>query len=487
VGLVVIRGRRVSAREPRAAASAPAAWRPRFHVTGERNWINDPNGPIHHAGVHHLFYQANPGSPFWGAPHWGHVTSTDLVRWTRRPIALAPGPGGPDADGCWSGCARLVDGRPAVYYTGVVGTDDARVESVCRAWGSHDLLTLAKDPANPLIGGPPPELRGVSHRDPFLWRDGRGWHLLVGSGTREGERHGRVLVYDSDDATAWRSAGVFFAAPRRCAGLDLGEHWECPQLLLGDGSDAALIVSAQVPGAEWPLMYAVAFAGRLDRGRFDGRLLGRLDHGDVFYAPALAPDATGRTLLWGWAQERLQPDRHAALSHAGALTLPRTVALAGGRVTMRPVPELEALRVAPLEPAGAHGDLVATPQMELCATLPGDRAAASWVLTGADGTERTVVRLDGEARRMTVTAADGAGASRTLDAPLDGRAEHRMRVFVDGSLIEVFADGDVALTTRSYPATGAWARVGLTASAGGGLPAAAWRLRDDVVGGADVT
>lgn len=35
---------------------------------------------------------------------WGHVVSEDLVRWCRLPPALRPSPGGPDADGCWSGC-----------------------------------------------------------------------------------------------------------------------------------------------------------------------------------------------------------------------------------------------------------------------------------------------------------------------------------------------------------------------------------------------
>ncbi len=128
------------------------AWRPRYHVTGERNWINDPNGPLHHRGVYHLFFQANPAAPVWGAPHWGHVTSTDLVRWTRAPVALSPEPGGPDAGGCWSGCARVVDGRPALYYTGV---DAAGRESVCRAWGSDDLRTWHKDERNPLIPGRP--------------------------------------------------------------------------------------------------------------------------------------------------------------------------------------------------------------------------------------------------------------------------------------------------------------------------------------------
>lgn len=90
-------------------------WTPRYHVTSERNWMNDPNGPIHWQGTYHLFFQANPDAPVWGPPQWGHVSSEDLITWHRHPLALEPSPDGPDRDGCWSGCTRVVDGRPVIY------------------------------------------------------------------------------------------------------------------------------------------------------------------------------------------------------------------------------------------------------------------------------------------------------------------------------------------------------------------------------------
>ena len=35
--------------------------RPDYHFAPPANWLNDPNGLIHHDGVYHLYYQYNPG------------------------------------------------------------------------------------------------------------------------------------------------------------------------------------------------------------------------------------------------------------------------------------------------------------------------------------------------------------------------------------------------------------------------------------------
>jgi sucrose-6-phosphate hydrolase SacC (GH32 family) len=39
-------------------------YRPQYHYTPAKNWMNDPNGLVDYQGEHHLFFQYNP----FGAP-----------------------------------------------------------------------------------------------------------------------------------------------------------------------------------------------------------------------------------------------------------------------------------------------------------------------------------------------------------------------------------------------------------------------------------
>ena len=81
--------------------------RPQFHLLPQRNWMNDPNGPIFWKGKYHMFFQYNPDAAVWGDMHWAHAVSPDMVHWKHLPVALAPTPGGYDADGCFSGSAAV--------------------------------------------------------------------------------------------------------------------------------------------------------------------------------------------------------------------------------------------------------------------------------------------------------------------------------------------------------------------------------------------
>ncbi|MBV9356146.1 MAG: glycoside hydrolase family 32 protein, partial [Chloroflexi bacterium] len=161
--------------------------RPTYHLLPPANWLNDPNGLIQWRGQYHVFYQHNPFAPVWGTIHWGHAVSRDLAHWRDLPIALAPTPGGVDADGVFSGCALDHGGVPTVLYTGVTrGPDGSRVELPCLAAADDDeLRSWHKHPANPVIPAPPAGLDVLGFRDHSVWREDGQWYQVIGAGIRD--------------------------------------------------------------------------------------------------------------------------------------------------------------------------------------------------------------------------------------------------------------------------------------------------------------
>jgi sucrose-6-phosphate hydrolase SacC (GH32 family) len=76
--------------ESYASINYNQAFRPKFHFSSKKNWINDPNGLVYYKGEYHLFFQHNPKSINWGNMTWGHAISRDMIKWVQLPHAIFP-------------------------------------------------------------------------------------------------------------------------------------------------------------------------------------------------------------------------------------------------------------------------------------------------------------------------------------------------------------------------------------------------------------
>lgn len=440
--------------------------RPRYHFLPPANWMNDPNGVIQWKGKYHLFYQHNPYAAVWDNMHWGHAASADLVHWTDLPVALTPSPGGPDEDGCWSGCAVDNDGVPTLLYTGVQG--DWRLphyQRVCIATSDDDLVHWEKHTANPIIAQPPAGMNVTGFRDPSVWREDESWYMAIGAGIED--IGGAVLLYRSCDLIRWEYLHPLCVGDKNeTSDVWTGTVWEVPQFFaLGDKH--VLIFTAW----DKEQLYTVYFTGSYRDRRFIPEVMHKLDFGDRhFCAPYTMTDSQGRRILWGWIGEDRTIEAQRAAGWSGVLALPRQLTLRDdGRLAIRPVQEIESLRrehhgMTDIELSSDSSDFKIDRRgdtLEIAAVIdPADAEECGVkIRRSPDGAEETRIYYDAVNKRLGIdrrrsTLVQGGRVSADVQ---DGAFQVspgeslRLRVFVDCSVIEFFANDYACVTSRVYP------------------------------------
>jgi beta-fructofuranosidase len=448
--------------------------RPRYHFTAPTNWINDPNGLCFHDGRWHLYYQYNPSAAKWGDIHWGHATSADLVTWDDEPIALAPSPGD-DAAGCFSGSFALVDGVPTLYYTGFTG--DRQVQ--CAATGSADLRRWTKHPAR-TIALPPAGVDPLDFRDPYVFRHGAWWYMVLGASLNH--ERGQALLYRSVDGLAWDFRGALHTAPDARLGL----MWECPNFF-PVGDRWVLTVSL------WLGLGAHAFVGRFENERFVPEWDGPLDVDAGAFAHLVAPAPDGRPVQVAWMNEQREQTLIDADGWAGAMTVPREVSLdARGRLNLRPVAEIAALRQAPIAVAttgvargvvatfaGRHLDVEATFTLH---SVHDSQKVGLTLCAAPDGSEATRIVYWPDARRLSIERSRSSlepGVRRQdvqAHLELDRDEPLRLRVLLDASVLEVYANERLCLATRVYPTQAASAQCAVFVDGRADVALQAWEM-----------
>jgi len=430
--------------------------------------MNDPNGTIFWKGRYHLFYQHNPRAALHGGRtgtiHWGHAVSEDLVHWSDLPIALAPAPGGPDRNGCYSGTAFVNrDGIPTIIYHGVPS-------GICIATSRDDmLLRWEKCAENPVIPAPAPRGEYKVDGAPCAWSEGDTYYAITGNSSREafeGHEPDRAYLFRSNDLVHWEYMHPFYEGGRY---TELSEDCAVPDFFpLGDKH--VLLFASHVRGPQY-------YIGTYSRHRFIPERHGRLAYGEtglgcrpgILCECQTLLDGGGRRVLFGRLSEARYGYAQRASGWAGILALPMALSLSEEKdLLVEPIPELEVLRRdhehianvpiasgATVELDGVTGD-----RLEIAAVLEweGAEEVGLKVRCAHGGAEETLIRLNTDPNQLGRKAAPTEGdlildVTRSSESPdVSNRESQRcrlplasgqplaLRVFVDRSVVEVFAN-----------------------------------------------
>ena len=433
--------------------------RPQYHLLPAHNWMNDPNGPIFFRGRYHMFHQYNPQGAIWGNMNWAHATSPDMIHWEHLPIAISPTPNGPDRDGVFSGSAALDHGKPAMIYTAVApptSETDATLRDGAHVWRETQCLAVAEDDdlrtwkklAEPVIATPPAGMAVTGFRDPALWREGDKWMLILGSGTLA--KGGMILLYTSDDLRHWTYLHPLVESSPSGKNtknpVGSGDMWECPDFFPLDNKHVLLI--STMGKVRWKV-------GTYANQRFTPEKEGVVDWGS-YYAAKTMLDADGTRILWGWIPESRPDSELIAAGWAGTMSLPRTLSLSAQNELQTEV--APAARVLRDKRIGIDPQQSASARAKSLETLPITDLAAEIELElqpKADNCALSLRTQDGTVFASIVCEKQGGRRQLRINsvvAPLAGTPNSpvRLHMFLDGSVLEVFANETTALTARIY-------------------------------------
>lgn len=476
--------------------------RPVYHYVNPENKLNDPNGLCFWQGRWHLFYQGYP--PEDPRPHWGHAVSTDLVHWRDLPYAIYPNP----EERCFSGATLVEEDRVIAIYHGTLVGNMVAVSS------DPLLLNWEKVTGQPVIpiqedDGSPQPYRVF---DPCIWKKDGAYYSLSGGtfpDASDGKRVAAYFLFRSDDLENWEYLHPFTEGDRFTL---IGDDGACPYFWpLGDRHILAFF--SHMSGGQY-------LVGEYDKER--DKLL--VTSGGLFnfgpstpsgiHAPSATPDGNGGLIVIFNMNEGLETEGWNQI-----MTLPRRLTLVkDDQLKMEPAGDIESLRydhrhlgftalpaneelvlegiegnamelnleVDPKDAPMVELNILRSPAREEFTRVaffkdrgftiqdPSTRSGALLVAgqarVGRHGQPRPVqmreslLTLDSSYSSILPNAL--SRAPETAPVCLDPGELLRLRVFVDRSVVEVFANGKQCVAVRVYP--GRRDSVGVSLRAQGG-------------------
>lgn len=437
--------------------------RPAYHFVSPESSMNDPNAIVFWRGRWHLFFIAMPPDEFpdpadipkrWYRTSIGHAVSDDLVHWKDLPYAINPG----IEKACFSGGMLVEDDRVISFYPGIEAGQMVAV--------SEDALLL-----NWMKHGPVNTDRG----DSCIWKEGDTYYGLTGTRIKylPDAWWPQMKLWATKDLVSWEDLGNFILHDKTPL-TSRQDEGACPDFRrIGD--KYILSFFSHTNGGQY-------FLGDYDNKahRFIPYHHDRFNHGTVapggVHAPRMGEDDEGGIFnILNINHGLLSDDWDHVMSLIQRLTLGPDKLL-----RIEPVTAVASLRCN-----HHHVDEMAIPAnkeivlekiagntMELEVEI--DPQNARWVqlnvLRSPGAEEQTSITFYNYDRKMSRTGAiyDTPGVicidnSRSTTLPdawvrpperaemRRGSEPLRLRIFIDRSIVEVFANSKQYLAMRVYP------------------------------------
>ncbi|UVI32793.1 glycoside hydrolase family 32 protein [Paenibacillus spongiae] len=461
-------------------------YRPSYHfaIPEDLGLPGDPNGAFYANGRYHLMYLYDNRSDGF---RWGHISSLDLIHWRHHPDAIIPGGGD---GGCFSGGA-FVDDDNTVYltYWGLPVKDEGMSGSgICIAkssdrhyekWEKFDspVLQCNEDGIHETVDSKGEKLY-LGCADPSnIWKKDGVYYMQTGN-LCVLNKYGRdetsspkmkgdwVDLFQSKDLKKWDYVDRFYQRDMSNKWTDESEDDMCPSFLplpvsrqggSESGKHLQLFISHN-KGCQY-------YIGSYTEDELLLETHGRMSWVDnTFFAPEALIDDKGRQIMWAWLLDN--PADELQNGWSGVFGLPRTLWLGeDNTLRMAPVDELKTLRYNEkrfssmrindgdrVELSGINGE---SSEIKLVITPGSAKKMGLKVRASADEEEETLLYYDTESNQLvfdsTKSGVMGRMVSEAAPFKLNAFEKLELTIFIDKSVIEVFANDRQAITRRVYP------------------------------------
>lgn len=264
---------------------------PTYHFSSPGEYLNDPNGYIYYKGVYHLFYQFIPETNRCNG--WGHAVSVDRFHWLDLPMALRP----TDEEYVFSGNTMVDGDRVVACYPGE--HPNRKGTAVYLAESTDDLLiNWSKLPQSPVYStyNEDGSCNSYVAFDPYMWKQNGRYYIVSADGgalplDQENPNwwnYRKPQLFTSEDLITWKYLHPILEDDRFSA---LGDDGACPYLLPAGNGKHVLFHFSHMSGG----MYVV---GTLDETAMkfhaeDGGAFNRNGFYSGIHAPSAYADPDG--------------------------------------------------------------------------------------------------------------------------------------------------------------------------------------------------